>query len=152
MNAVERVVHYNDLQQEAAYEAPEAKPPSSWPAQGQIDFDKVVMGESSNTWSPARLAAKTDSSHSHSLPARPPTSPQGLQSQRPRRRKDWHRRKDRVSLRRPSPISGDRPRLLTRMRPFPCRAGKSTIMSALFRLVECVFPLESGLPMMPKDR
>lgn len=45
MNAVERVVHYKDLPQEAAYEVSKTEPPLTWPAQGQINFYQVVIGK-----------------------------------------------------------------------------------------------------------
>ena len=44
MNGVERVVHYADsVEQEAAHEVDDHKPPKPWPSRGQLDFDKVVF-------------------------------------------------------------------------------------------------------------
>jgi len=44
MNSAERVLHYaNELEQEAAFEIEETKPPSKWPAEGAVLFHKVVM-------------------------------------------------------------------------------------------------------------
>ncbi|KZO92802.1 ABC transporter [Calocera viscosa TUFC12733] len=44
MNGVERVVHYcQEVEQEAAQEIPETKPPPSWPEAGKVDFNNVVM-------------------------------------------------------------------------------------------------------------
>ncbi|KAF5392368.1 hypothetical protein D9757_001460 [Collybiopsis confluens] len=44
MNSVERIVYYsNEVEQEAAHELPECKPPSPWPSQGQVEFKNVVL-------------------------------------------------------------------------------------------------------------
>jgi ABC-type multidrug transport system fused ATPase/permease subunit len=44
MNSVERILHYaNGIEQEAAYEIPETKPPASWPSQGAIEIKDMVM-------------------------------------------------------------------------------------------------------------
>lgn len=46
MNAVERIVHYTKdgyIEQEAAYELPETKPPAEWPKGGSLQFKDVVM-------------------------------------------------------------------------------------------------------------
>jgi ABC-type multidrug transport system fused ATPase/permease subunit len=44
MNSVERIVYYgNDIEQEAPYEVPENKPPLSWPAEGGIELEDVVL-------------------------------------------------------------------------------------------------------------
>ncbi|KAF9528448.1 ABC transporter [Crepidotus variabilis] len=44
MNAAERIVHYSrDIEQEAAHEVPEMKPPPQWPAQGRVELEDVVM-------------------------------------------------------------------------------------------------------------
>lgn len=42
MNSVERLLHYgNNLEQEAAFQKPEATPPPTWPEKGQISFNNV---------------------------------------------------------------------------------------------------------------
>ena len=44
MNSVERIVHYaTAVEQEAPYEAPANKPAVSWPAEGRVKFNDVVM-------------------------------------------------------------------------------------------------------------
>ncbi|KAJ3775268.1 ABC transporter [Lentinula raphanica] len=44
MNSVERVVYYvEEIEQEAAHELPDKKPPSPWPSQGHVKFDNVVL-------------------------------------------------------------------------------------------------------------
>lgn len=46
MNAVERTVHYTRkdyIEQEAAYEIPETKPPADWPRGGNLQFRDVVL-------------------------------------------------------------------------------------------------------------
>ena len=44
MNSTERLLHYsNELEQEAAYDVPETKPPANWPSQGRVVFDNVFM-------------------------------------------------------------------------------------------------------------
>ncbi|KIK62471.1 hypothetical protein GYMLUDRAFT_41922 [Collybiopsis luxurians FD-317 M1] len=44
MNSVERVVYYADeVEQEAAHELPESKPPAPWPSQGDVEFSSVVF-------------------------------------------------------------------------------------------------------------
>ena len=45
MASAERVLEYtHDLDQEAAHEIPETKPPANWPSEGKISFDHVTMG------------------------------------------------------------------------------------------------------------
>ncbi|KAM6504236.1 ABC transporter [Amanita muscaria] len=44
MNSVERLTHYaTEIEQEAPHELRDAKPPKSWPAEGQVELDKVVL-------------------------------------------------------------------------------------------------------------
>lgn len=44
MNGVERILHYaNHIEQEAPHEIPDAKPPASWPAQGEVQMKDVVL-------------------------------------------------------------------------------------------------------------
>lgn len=44
MNSVERIVHYaNEVEQEAAYEAPEAKPQAPWPAGGRVEMKNIFL-------------------------------------------------------------------------------------------------------------
>ncbi|KAH8352145.1 hypothetical protein KR084_002249, partial [Drosophila pseudotakahashii] len=44
MTAVERVVEYEDIEPEGAFEAPaDKKPPKSWPEQGKIVFDELSL-------------------------------------------------------------------------------------------------------------
>lgn len=44
MNSVERVLHYaHHLEQEAPAIIEDNRPPASWPAEGKIEFDNVVM-------------------------------------------------------------------------------------------------------------
>lgn len=44
MNAVERIYHYADkLETEAEFYIPETAPPPTWPSEGRITFNKVVM-------------------------------------------------------------------------------------------------------------
>jgi ATP-binding cassette, subfamily C (CFTR/MRP), member 1 len=43
LNAVERVLEYSDLELEAAYEIEDTKPAESWPSDGLVCFDNVVM-------------------------------------------------------------------------------------------------------------
>ncbi|KAJ4480031.1 ABC transporter [Lentinula aciculospora] len=44
MNSVERVVYYaEEIEQEAAHELPDTKPPSPWPSQGHVEFRDVVL-------------------------------------------------------------------------------------------------------------
>ncbi|KAF9565380.1 ABC protein, partial [Agrocybe pediades] len=46
LNSVERIVHYSSpdmLQQEAAHEIPENKPPQDWPQRGAIEFKDLAM-------------------------------------------------------------------------------------------------------------
>ncbi|KZV93776.1 ABC transporter [Exidia glandulosa HHB12029] len=44
MNGVERLLHYaKNIEQEAAYEIPEHKPPPSWPSEGRVEMTDVKM-------------------------------------------------------------------------------------------------------------
>jgi hypothetical protein len=45
VNAVERILHYSDgsLPQEKAYDISETQPPATWPSEGRITLNKVVM-------------------------------------------------------------------------------------------------------------
>ena len=44
MNSVERIVHYaTAVEQEAPYEEPANKPAVSWPVEGRVEFNHVVM-------------------------------------------------------------------------------------------------------------
>lgn len=44
MNGVERILHYaNHIEQEAPHEIPDAKPPASWPATGEVQMRDVVL-------------------------------------------------------------------------------------------------------------
>jgi ABC-type multidrug transport system fused ATPase/permease subunit len=44
MNSVERIVYYSqDIEQEAPYEIPSQKLPSSWPAEGRLDLKNVSL-------------------------------------------------------------------------------------------------------------
>jgi ABC-type multidrug transport system fused ATPase/permease subunit len=44
MNSVERVVHYaTAIEQEAPHELPESKPPVSWPSQGRVELNNIVL-------------------------------------------------------------------------------------------------------------
>ncbi|KIL59921.1 hypothetical protein M378DRAFT_26751 [Amanita muscaria Koide BX008] len=44
MNSVERITHYaTEIEQEAPHELPDPKPPKSWPAEGQVELDNVVL-------------------------------------------------------------------------------------------------------------
>lgn len=44
MNSVERLLHYsNELEQEAAFEVPDKKPPAQWPQAGAIEFNDVKL-------------------------------------------------------------------------------------------------------------
>ncbi|KAJ3795163.1 ABC transporter [Lentinula aff. detonsa] len=44
MNSVERVVYYaEEIEQEAAHELPDKKPPSPWPSRGHVVFKDVVL-------------------------------------------------------------------------------------------------------------
>ncbi|KAM6504240.1 ATP-binding cassette transporter YOR1 [Amanita muscaria] len=44
MNSLERITHYaTEIEQEAPHELPDAKLPNSWPAEGQVELDKVVL-------------------------------------------------------------------------------------------------------------
>jgi ABC-type multidrug transport system fused ATPase/permease subunit len=44
MNSVERMLYYCEhIEQEAAYEIPEASPPSDWPQTGNITFKDVFL-------------------------------------------------------------------------------------------------------------
>ena len=44
MNSVERIVYYTqDIEQEAPYTIPSQKPPSSWPAEGRLEFKDISL-------------------------------------------------------------------------------------------------------------
>ncbi|KAF9484351.1 ABC transporter [Pholiota conissans] len=44
MNSVERILYYaQDVEQEAPHEIPDKKPPSSWPAEGRMELQNVVL-------------------------------------------------------------------------------------------------------------
>ncbi len=44
LNSAERIIEYgSSLEQEAAHELPDTKPPASWPAEGRIEFKDVTM-------------------------------------------------------------------------------------------------------------
>lgn len=43
MNAPERVLEYNNVEQEKAYEIEETKPDPEWPSQGKIEFDQLTI-------------------------------------------------------------------------------------------------------------
>jgi ABC-type bacteriocin/lantibiotic exporter with double-glycine peptidase domain len=44
MNSVERVLHYaTSVEQEAANEVPEKKPPAPWPSRGEIELKDIVL-------------------------------------------------------------------------------------------------------------
>jgi ABC-type multidrug transport system fused ATPase/permease subunit len=44
MNSVERVLHYaTEVEQEAANEIPENKPPAPWPSRGHIEIKDIVL-------------------------------------------------------------------------------------------------------------
>jgi ABC-type multidrug transport system fused ATPase/permease subunit len=44
MNSVERIVYYaDDIEQEALYEVPERRPPSTWPEDGRVVLKDVFM-------------------------------------------------------------------------------------------------------------
>jgi ABC-type multidrug transport system fused ATPase/permease subunit len=44
MNSIERLTHYaTEIEQETPHELPDAKPPKSWPAEGHVELDKVVL-------------------------------------------------------------------------------------------------------------
>ncbi|KAF8623627.1 hypothetical protein AX17_007328 [Amanita inopinata Kibby_2008] len=44
MNSVERIVHYaTKIEQEAPYDLPAAKPPTSWPTEGCVELENVVL-------------------------------------------------------------------------------------------------------------
>ncbi|KAF9046870.1 ABC transporter [Hymenopellis radicata] len=44
MNSVERIVYYaTDVEQEAAHEKPDCKPPTSWPNAGRVELKNVVL-------------------------------------------------------------------------------------------------------------
>ena len=44
MNSVERIVHYaTEVEQEAAHEIPDKKPPQSWPANGEVELKDIVL-------------------------------------------------------------------------------------------------------------
>ncbi|KAF8896247.1 ABC transporter [Infundibulicybe gibba] len=44
MNSVERIVHYaTEIEQEAPHDLPDNKPPSSWPADGQLELRDIVL-------------------------------------------------------------------------------------------------------------
>lgn len=44
MNSIERIVHYaNEVEQEALFEIPEAKPKAPWPAEGRVEIKDVFL-------------------------------------------------------------------------------------------------------------
>jgi hypothetical protein len=44
MNSVERMLHYaTEVEQEAANEIPENKPPAPWPSEGKIEMKDIVL-------------------------------------------------------------------------------------------------------------
>lgn len=44
MNSVERIVYYGQkIEQEAAHEAPEAKPQAPWPAGGRVELKNIFL-------------------------------------------------------------------------------------------------------------
>ena len=44
MNAVERVIHYaTEIDTEAPHELPASKPDISWPAEGQVELNRVFL-------------------------------------------------------------------------------------------------------------
>lgn len=43
MNSVERVKEYESLEQEAAAEIPENKPPAEWPTKGTLEFQEYSL-------------------------------------------------------------------------------------------------------------
>ncbi|KAJ3876293.1 ABC transporter [Lentinula edodes] len=44
MNSVERVIYYaEEIEQEAAHELPDKRPPSPWPSQGHVEFKDVIL-------------------------------------------------------------------------------------------------------------
>jgi ABC-type multidrug transport system fused ATPase/permease subunit len=44
MNSVERIIHYaTQIEQEAAYEIPETRPPAGWPQTGRVEIRDMVM-------------------------------------------------------------------------------------------------------------
>ena len=44
MNSVERIVHYaKEVEQEASYEDPKAKPKAPWPAKGHVELKDVSL-------------------------------------------------------------------------------------------------------------
>lgn len=44
MNSVERVVHYaTEIDAEPPHELPASKPATSWPAEGQVQLNKVFL-------------------------------------------------------------------------------------------------------------
>lgn len=44
MNAVERMDYYaKGIEQEAAHDIPEKKPPSSWPDQGRVELENIYL-------------------------------------------------------------------------------------------------------------
>ena len=44
MNGVERIVHYaNAVEQESPHEVPDKKPASTWPAQGKVELNDVML-------------------------------------------------------------------------------------------------------------
>jgi ABC-type bacteriocin/lantibiotic exporter with double-glycine peptidase domain len=44
MNSIERLVHYaQEVEQEAPYKIPEAKPQAPWPAEGRVELRNIVL-------------------------------------------------------------------------------------------------------------
>lgn len=44
MNSVERVVHYaTEVEQEAAFDLPDKKPPGPWPSHGRVELKDIVL-------------------------------------------------------------------------------------------------------------
>ncbi len=44
MNGVERIVHYaNSVEQEPPHEIPETKPPTSWPSEGRVELNNIIL-------------------------------------------------------------------------------------------------------------
>lgn len=108
---VERVVHYADLpEQEAAYKIKDKKTNSSWPQLGQVEFRDVVMG----TFAPSDCPL-------HSLLTPASLCPQAYRPDLPPVLKGIN-----VNVR-----GGEKIGIIGRT-----GAGKSSIMAALFRMVE----------------
>ncbi|KAJ7220100.1 ABC transporter [Mycena pura] len=137
MNSVERVLHYaTGVEQEAAIDLPEKKPPAPWPSKGQIEMKDVVL------------------KYRPGLPA----VIKGIVQHLP-----WQFRTQLVSLGISMNVrAGEKIGIVGRT-----GAGKSSIMTALFRLVEITSgsitidgvdvsqvglgDLRSGLAIIPQD-